>query len=100
MADVGHKICAAADRQLQPSSPVGYGKRLFPDAGGGIKEIEKGLLYFDTPIGIGDQVQVRGVIFEDATLQNRRLRLRTATDAVPIRGTGKERLYPVGGTPV
>jgi len=36
---------------------------LSTDTGGGIREIENGLLDLDTPVGIGDQLQVRGAIF-------------------------------------
>ena len=86
VTNVRQKVRAAANRQLAtvPGSVDTIHSLFCATPGRRIQKIQDRLLDFDSPVGIRNQIHIRGSVLEYTPLKNRRLRLVATTNPLPL----------------
>lgn len=100
VTDVGYKVCASSDRNFQTSRRARHVHEVSAVSGCRIEEIENCLPDLNPAIGVRDEIYLGTLKFEDAALDDLRLRFCYAFQALPLFGAAEKCSYAVGRAPV
>src|SRR5580692_4771671 len=100
VTDVSHEIRTATDGQLHRSGCARNAQNFCGIAGRRRQEIENCLPDLTSTISIGDEIYIRGPMFEHAAFKHLSLRLFTAADPRPISAAREKCLYAIRRPPV